>query len=177
MKWFKCCHCSQRKEENQFYKDRSKLSGKKPRCKTCEKLYKDMDKRRIYETQYRLKNPEKRSKVLANYYALNKEAHLKVQAEYRKTERFKNLHKNHGVKRRLLFKSAFIENVNFFELFNESSKACFYCGLSLTYTQVEFDHFIPISKGGLHEKKNLRISCVTCNRKKGAKTGGSYQVV
>lgn len=31
----------------------------------------------------------------------------------------------------------------------------------------EIDHIIPISKGGKNNKKNIRIICRRCNRKKG----------
>ena len=31
------------------------------------------------------------------------------------------------------------------------------------------DHYIPISKGGKHEKSNLRISCSRCNFSKGGR--------
>ena len=40
-----------------------------------------------------------------------------------------------------------------------------------TYYRIpmEFDHIIPLSKGGKTELKNLQLLCRKCNRNKGAK--------
>jgi hypothetical protein len=40
MKYFKCIYCKEIKTENEFYHDKSKLSGYKPRCKKCDLLSK-----------------------------------------------------------------------------------------------------------------------------------------
>ena len=37
-----------------------------------------------------------------------------------------------------------------------------------------FDHYIPISKGGLHTTENIRVSCGYCNRSKGSKMPEVY---
>lgn len=46
-------------------------------------------------------------------------------------------------------------------------KSCHWCGVKCP--SYEIDHRIPLSKGGKHERRNLVISCRTCNRKKGAR--------
>ena len=46
---------------------------------------------------------------------------------------------------------------------------CFYCGKSIQGTP-DIDHVKPLSKGGSNKLKNLRISCPSCNRSKGAKS-------
>ena len=46
---------------------------------------------------------------------------------------------------------------------------CFYCGNPIQGTP-DIDHVKPRSKGGLNKLKNLRISCPSCNRSKGAKS-------
>jgi len=49
----------------------------------------------------------------------------------------------------------------------------------LAFSAVEFDHYIPIAKGGKHERNNIRVSCLQCNRSKAAKVPEEvcYQVV
>ncbi len=44
---------------------------------------------------------------------------------------------------------------------------CQICGRHLRDDEIEFDHIIPISKGGSSEEQNLRLTCLKCNRKRG----------
>lgn len=48
---------------------------------------------------------------------------------------------------------------------------CQNCGTHLKDNEVEFDHIIPVSKGGSSEEHNLRLTCYDCNRDK----SDSYQ--
>ena len=43
---------------------------------------------------------------------------------------------------------------------------CQHCKKKLRDDEVEFDHIIPISKGGSSEEHNLRLTCFKCNRDK-----------
>jgi hypothetical protein len=45
---------------------------------------------------------------------------------------------------------------------------CQHCGTHLRDDEVEFDHIIPVSKGGSSEEHNLRLTCFDCNRDKSA---------
>jgi 5-methylcytosine-specific restriction endonuclease McrA len=43
---------------------------------------------------------------------------------------------------------------------------CQHCKKKLRDDEVEFDHIIPVSKGGSSEEHNLRLTCFKCNRDK-----------
>jgi hypothetical protein len=43
---------------------------------------------------------------------------------------------------------------------------CQHCHTQLHDNEVEFDHIIPVSKGGSSEEHNLRLTCFKCNRDK-----------
>jgi hypothetical protein len=43
---------------------------------------------------------------------------------------------------------------------------CQHCGTHLRDDEVEFDHKIPISRGGSSEEHNVRLTCFDCNRDK-----------
>jgi hypothetical protein len=43
---------------------------------------------------------------------------------------------------------------------------CQHCKKKLRDDEVEFDHIIPVSKGGSSEEYNLRLTCFECNRDK-----------
>jgi hypothetical protein len=46
---------------------------------------------------------------------------------------------------------------------------CQHCGVHLRDDELEFDHVIPVSKGGSSEEHNLRLTCFGCNRDKSDK--------
>ena len=46
---------------------------------------------------------------------------------------------------------------------------CQICGKHLNDAEVEFDHIIPLSKGGSSEEHNIRLTCFDCNREKSDK--------
>jgi hypothetical protein len=43
---------------------------------------------------------------------------------------------------------------------------CQHCQKKLADNEVEFDHIIPVSKGGSSEEHNIRLTCFDCNRDK-----------
>lgn len=43
---------------------------------------------------------------------------------------------------------------------------CQECGAHLRDDEVEFDHIIPVAKGGSSEEHNIRLTCFGCNRSK-----------
>lgn len=46
---------------------------------------------------------------------------------------------------------------------------CQECGKNLRDDELEFDHIIPLSKGGSSEEHNIRLTCFDCNRDKSDK--------
>ena len=46
---------------------------------------------------------------------------------------------------------------------------CQVCGQILKDDEIEFDHIIPVAKGGSTEEHNLRLTCFECNRNKSKK--------
>ncbi len=55
------------------------------------------------------------------------------------------------------------------QVWNRDGGACVECG---SRENLEFDHIIPVSKGGATTYRNLQILCQSCNRKKSNKIGG-----
>jgi 5-methylcytosine-specific restriction endonuclease McrA len=54
---------------------------------------------------------------------------------------------------------------------------CPYCDRILDYRTISVDHDIPVSRGGESLAKNIQISCLICNRRKGRMTGEEYRTL
>jgi hypothetical protein len=50
------------------------------------------------------------------------------------------------------------------EVFRRDRDRCVECGSDF---DIQYDHVIPVARGGSNEVDNLQILCATCNRKKG----------
>ena len=64
------------------------------------------------------------------------------------------------------------------EIYHKTGGYCPICGKKLAFKNYakkrkkapwEVDHSNPVSNGGTEYKRNLRPTCISCNRKKGSK--------
>ena len=60
------------------------------------------------------------------------------------------------------------EDVQIF-VWNRDGGKCVKCGSNVN---LEFDHIIPVSRGGSNSARNIQLLCESCNRQKGAAIGG-----
>jgi len=57
-----------------------------------------------------------------------------------------------------------------FNIYERDNNICQYCGRRLPRTELNLDHVIPRSRGGMSTWENVVCSCHSCNRRKGGKT-------
>jgi 5-methylcytosine-specific restriction endonuclease McrA len=57
-----------------------------------------------------------------------------------------------------------------FNIYARDNNTCQYCGKRLPRTELNLDHVIPRSRGGLSTWENVVCSCHSCNRRKGGQT-------
>lgn len=55
-------------------------------------------------------------------------------------------------------------------IFARDKNTCQYCGKKHQKTDLNLDHVIPKSQGGVSSWENVVTSCIDCNRRKGGKT-------
>lgn len=57
-----------------------------------------------------------------------------------------------------------------FNIFARDQNTCQYCGRHFPRTELNLDHVVPRSRGGLSMWENIVCSCHGCNRRKGGRT-------
>jgi 5-methylcytosine-specific restriction endonuclease McrA len=57
-----------------------------------------------------------------------------------------------------------------FNIFARDNNTCQYCGRRLPRTELNLDHVVPRSQGGVSTWQNIVCSCHVCNRRKGGRT-------
>jgi 5-methylcytosine-specific restriction endonuclease McrA len=57
-----------------------------------------------------------------------------------------------------------------FNIYSRDRNTCQYCGERLPRSELNLDHIVPRSQGGLSRWDNVVCSCHACNRRKGGRT-------
>ncbi len=57
-----------------------------------------------------------------------------------------------------------------FNIYARDRNTCQYCGLHFARSDLNIDHVVPRSRGGLSTWENVVCSCHACNRRKGGRT-------
>jgi 5-methylcytosine-specific restriction endonuclease McrA len=102
-------------------------------------------------------HPEKTAAAVASYQARNR-------AKQREWTR----------RRRARLKTATVEPVDYEAIRERDGDVCYLCGDSVEPHELDFDHVIPLSRGGAHSASNVRVTHASCNRRKGARTPSEY---
>lgn len=149
------------------------------------KTYRKENKEKIIERNktYRQENKEKKAEYLKSYNKKNKEKKAEYDKAYKKENKEKIADRNKAYfktpagkassknaihKRRAFMRQGDVITNQLLEL-QQTAKQCYWCGTSLKNKVVHIDHYVPLSKGGLHTISNLVVSCAECNRVKGNK--------
>jgi 5-methylcytosine-specific restriction endonuclease McrA len=72
-------------------------------------------------------------------------------------------------KRRALKTTTNVEPIDYVDVLRASNGVCGICKKSLDLFGVDFDHIVPLSRGGTHTRENLQATHSSCNRSKGAR--------
>lgn len=160
----------------QHYKENKEtISSKKKqyREKNKEKLalkskqYREENKERVSEIKKQWWKTNRENAIIKKkrYYETNKEVYSVKARIWRDTLSGQVSAKNSRHKRRTITKQGDVTNEQLQTLLDNSTH-CFYCNNPLVLNNVHIDHYIPLSKGGLHTISNLRIACQKCNLSK-----------
>lgn len=112
-----------------------------------------------------IKNREDILSYKREYYAANKE-------KYREYDRTADPLIRKGIKYRYRARKQAngIEKYSVAKMFERDNHTCAYCG----DVAKELDHITPVSRGGSDSPSNVAASCVSCNRRKAARTATEF---
>ena len=171
-----CTICNETKPYEEFHKLKASPDGYAPRCKVCHKKrmkdYYAQNSSRLKENrkEYRDTYPEKEKESKRASYYKHRERNLERSRQYYKDNKQK--FKDYDLKRRKsldLVADNTITKEALEELMSVQNSECYHCGTDLTKLDsrnVHLDHYIPLSKGGIHSIGNVVWSCVNCNKSK-----------
>lgn len=154
-------------------------------CGICNSEFEKTNKRRKFcSDECRLKNDKQKEKEYnrkriesgktKEYYQNNRDrmiGHVRgyqIKTDYARLYKKRNKIKFAGyeAKRRAQKKSVYCEDVNFDAITLRDNLICWLCSNKIDIQDLEFDHAIPLSKGGLHVEQNIYCTHAECNRRK-----------
>lgn len=194
-----CKHCinekrrNQRKENPDKYKaiDKQRYEKDKDKRKKQAKNYvlnnkekvqqqksnyskQNKDKIAAASKKYYISNKEKLLNNQKKYYIDNKERIKEYKKQYNSTEKGRiNIRKGHHQYRAK--KVATTDNTITIEalqkLMTTQNNTCYHCKcpIELNNSNTHLDHYVPLSKGGIHSITNVVWSCAKCNLTKNNK--------
>lgn len=183
-----CKECDKKQKREYYLKNKEIFKAKyienKENILSRAKFYRENNKDKINERNKEkyYENRDARLEKRKSYNSNSKEKLKEYRVKYREKHRDKINARNKAFyssingkicransdsKRRALIKNGKVSAEEIKQLVF-SSNNCYWCGCDIAF-KFHIDHVIPLSKGGLHEIKNLVVSCPTCNIKKSNK--------
>lgn len=160
----------------------SRATGRLRRhCKTCAQqrskrnYEKDPEAAKECRRRYQERNRDHLNQKNREWRQANRESHRRSKANYRNAnrERHRAWSNSYRSKKAGQLGEWKLPEVQFINLLFETYPYCYYCSCSLS-EGYHIEHKNPLSRGGLHEPRNIRLSCGSCNVRKGNKTAEEF---
>lgn len=173
--WKTCtiCGVTYPANKNHFFRDKGGRWGFSSRCKVCaykkSREYKELNPEReaAYKRKHYKRHRERRRESETRYRNTNRDACNKRIRKWKKANNI--LVKGYTAKRRALLNNAKTEVVRYEDILSRDGLVCHICGDATSLDNLEFDHVIPVSKGGAHSNENIKVAHATCNKVKSDK--------
>lgn len=188
----RCASCELELPTELFTGSKGRKDGLNPYCRTCTRAknkaryVQNRDAERIRKHKYYEQNTEKIRERNRKWHKANREkVRLKVDEYYQKNKEYMRtkhrewyLENIDAVQINILKRRARKQNNGVYTVLRRDIKRlyssfCVYCG---SFDNIEIDHVLPISRGGVHSIGNLASACLRCNRSKGNKTVMEWKV-
>jgi 5-methylcytosine-specific restriction endonuclease McrA len=129
------------------------------------------EKKKTSDAAWRAANPEKDSATRSSVYRAAYPEKIKASAAAWQAANPEKVNANTALRKaRKLGNSIGLPRPNYREILAKFGMICHLCGLEIkSKTELNFDHVIPLAKGGAHSADNVRPSHSVCNMSKGSK--------
>ncbi len=177
-------HSEKRKAERRAYYRKNKEALKEKRKLTKERDYARAKEWRLRNIEHvRAKGRIHDAKRVAQraidrrrWVANNREKEKEFTTRWLKSDVGRASRRNTAIKRRIAIKAHRTATTKQVAALFKDARVCPYCQDIFSDTlRKSLDHIMPVSKGGKHTIENLLICCLTCNRKKKAKTPEQWE--
>lgn len=74
-----------------------------------------------------------------------------------------------GARRRAKIRGAAVGEIDYGAILRKANGRCGICQKPFDLFGIEFDHIVPLARGGAHTQDNLQATHAYCNRRKGTK--------
>lgn len=146
----RCSLCEEIKPVAEFNRATHHWHGLASRCRDCD---------RGKASAYYRANREQALKVSAEWALANPEKRRQIARDH--ARRFRRAHPERARARK--------DRTDFDAILAEHGLVCHICGDPIDPADLHFDHVIPLSRGGAHDRTNIRPAHSRCNLRKGTK--------
>jgi 5-methylcytosine-specific restriction endonuclease McrA len=170
-----CRACGETKPLEAFPRHKQTRDGRNTYCQSCtsEKATAWMKARPESVSAYNRKYTRRTAYAAQRAYeARNPEAVVAAKAAWKKRhpDQVRIQGVRHAAKRRALQMATIVDLVDYELILVSFGRQCHICQAEIkTDQKLEFDHVIPLCRGGHHTASNIRPSHRSCNRRKGAR--------
>lgn len=152
-----CARCKVEQLTSEFTKDKNRVDKLKRYCKECCRLERaeKRDYNRAQSKAWREANPERfkeRRNAWSKSHRLQENERLRI---------------TNARRRRQMKLDSIVEEVDYNEILIRDNYICHICEGVVAPFQLQFDHVIPLDRGGHHTMENVKVSHALCNQMKG----------
>jgi 5-methylcytosine-specific restriction endonuclease McrA len=122
---------------------------------------------------YRAAHPE-RARATTKAWAIANAAHVAaMKQEWLRADRRAHPEKyaEKTLRRKALKRMTQVEKIDFKKILHDANGRCGICHQPFDLFGIDFDHIVPLARGGTHTTDNIQATHSHCNRAKGAKVG------
>ena len=165
-----CAKCGTFKLWAMFPRAACQKSGYRPRCLECHRAA-----GRAYATENSARNSARgkawskqnreRARLRERAYKTSERYRAYLKALYQ-TAKFKLAATEKTMRRKALIRARTVEKVSYPAILAEHGRVCHICRGAIAEGELDFDHVVPLAKGGAHSHANIKPSHASCNRRK-----------